>query len=257
MCICIMPRNGSQAFVHGFLDPVKWDEDGESDEPEVTPQGDLASAGDWVRHTSGGAKVMLRRGGLTIVEGGPGTSVLLSPVNNQMTLRSSNFSHIVNGYMARRGRKEPSKTDPETRHEEEYWNKVGGSYDRVKLRHGDLEKSARRELTITEVVVAGGQATAVTRTREAYYNDGSWIGEGPKYQWGGSGANEPMVLGNQLVEAFNTLINIIKSLKVNTAWGPSTPPIPPTPIDLEALKREFSGKILSTFLFLSKDPAEL
>ena len=255
-CVCIVTKNGAQAFIAGFQKPPLFDEDGESDEPVVGDAEDIATSGDKVWQTKEGAKFILRRAGMVIVEGGPGVSIFMTPVKNQMTLRSTNFTHIVNGYKARRGRVEIG-TNPATTHEEEYWNQVGASYQSIGLRHGALENNARRELTLTEVVVAGGQTAVVTKTRETYYNDGSWVGEGPKYQWGGVGANEPMVLGNQLVAAFNTLVDIVKSLKVNTAWGPSTPPIPPTPIDLQKLKNELSGKILSTFLFLSKNPAPL
>lgn len=259
MCVCAMPRDGAPAFIWGFQDPPKWNEDpdtggAESDEPEVGNQSDIATSGDKVYQTVGGAKLMLRRGGLTIIEGGPGTSVLLSPVNNQMTLRSSNFSHIVNGYKARRGRKEPGKTDPATQHEEEFWSQVGGSYDAVKLRHGTLGENARRELTITEVVVAGGQTATVTKTRETYDSDGKWVGEGPEYTWGDVDSREPFVLGDTLVSVLKELIIAIRSLTVPTAWGPSGTPINAASFVQVQNKLE---SILSEFLYASKSPADL
>ena len=255
LCVCLMTMDGSQAFIHGFLDPPKWDDEGESDTPVVGHQDDISSAGDKVYQTVGGAKLMLRRGGLVVVEGGAGTSLLLSPVNNQLTVRSTNFSHIASGYLARRGRKELGKTDPATQHEEEFQHQVGASYDRVKIRHGSLENDARRELTVSEVVVAGGQATTVTRTRETYYNDGKWFGEGPEYKWGGAGADEPVVLGAALVSTIKTLTALIRGITVPTAWGPSGPPLNSAQFTIQVDNQLDS--ILSDYMFTTKTPADL
>ena len=256
MCVCFMPRDGAPAFINGFQDPPKWDEDGESEEPDIGTQPDIATTGDKVFQTAEGAKLIFRRGGLVHIEGGPGTSILLGTVNNQMTLRSTNFNHLLSGYRAKRGRKDPNKTAANTRHEEEFWNQVGASYDAVKLRHGDLEDDARRELTITESVSAAGQTAATLKTRETYYRDGKWRGEGPEYRWGGGPdtATEPIVLGTALVSVLNDLINAIKGITVPTAWGPSG-----TPLNVAAFATLANqlNKILSEFMFTSKKPAEL
>ncbi|MBP9824068.1 MAG: hypothetical protein KBF21_07590, partial [Thermoanaerobaculia bacterium] len=208
------------------------------------------------------ATLVLKRGGAVIIEGGAGTGVILNPLNNAMTLRASNFTQIADGFSATRGRFQPGKIDPRTYHEEVFQDQVGPTYDQLALTHGTLGTTAigteaRRQFTIEHVTTVGSSQTSTLKTRESYDADGTWIGEGPKYMWGGADATEPAVLGNALVEAFGKLFDIIKALKVNTAWGPSTPPLPPTPLDLEELRSELSDKILSTFAFFAKNPADL
>jgi hypothetical protein len=254
-CVALVSTDGGQVFICGFQRIPKFAD--EDDAPDVGNPDDNAVAGDKVYKTAGGATLILKRGGAVIVEGGAGVSVLLNPANNQMSLRSTNFAHSADGYSAKRGRASIGQTSPEAVHSEMFLHQLGPSHDRFSVEHGDLSGDTRRRLTLASVTVFAGEEVATIVTRESYKSDGSWIGEGPKYQWGGAGADEPAVLGNQLVEALGTLIDIVKNLKVNTAWGPSTPPIPPTPIDLARLKGELSGKILSTFLFLSKDPPDL
>lgn len=255
-CVAIMTTDGAQCFVIGFHNPPHFDDETD-DIPSVGNPEENDSSGDKVYRTAGGAVMILKRGGSVIIEGGSGTGVILNPLNNTMTMRGSNFTHIADGYQATRGRQEIGKTNPSTIHREEFLHQVGPTFDRFRIQHGNLKSDGRRQLELAAVKVVASRETSTIKTRETYQNDGSWIGEGPKYQWGGAGAKEPMVLGLQLVEVLNRLINIVKNLKVNTAWGPSTTPLPPTPIDLDALKNELTGKILSTFLFLTKDKAPL
>jgi hypothetical protein len=255
-CVALMSSNGAQCFIIGFHRAPVVDEESD-DPPEVGNPDDNVSAGDKVYKTAGGATLVLKRGGALFVEAGPGVSIVCNPQNNRMSLRSAHYKVIADGYISTRGRQEIGKTEPETFHREEFLDQAGGPHDRFRVDHGNLDSDARRQLELAEITVVLGTSTTTVKTRETYFNDGSWVGEGPKYQWGGDGADEPAVLGNQLVEAFETLFGIIKALKVNTAWGPSTPPIPPTPIDIDKLQNELSGKILSTFLFFSKDPASL
>jgi hypothetical protein len=252
-CVALMSTNGAACFIVGFHRAPQVDEESD-DIPEVGNPDDNASAGDKVYKTSGGATLVLKRGGAVFVEAGPGVSIICNPQNNRMTMRSANYKIVADGYYATRGRLLIGNTEPETKHTERFLSMAGGDHDEVEMTHGFHADGKRKNLQISSVTVIAGTTSRTVKTRETYYDDGSWVGEGPKYQWGGSGADEPMVLGNQLVSAFETLFGIIKALKVNTAWGPSTPPIPPTPIDIDKLQNELSGKILSTFLLLSKDP---
>jgi hypothetical protein len=251
-----MTSDGAQCFVVGFSRSPTVDDESDSP-PMVGSPDDSDISGDKVYKTAGGASFILKRGGAVIIEGGAGVGVIMNPLNNQMSLRSSNFRQNADGYLAKRGRVAPGSTEPATTHEESYLHQVGSTYDRMRIRHGTLDGDARRELELAAVSVVASREIATVKTREIYNSDGSWIGEGPKYQWGGDSADENAVLGKALVEALSTLIDIIKNLKVNTAWGPSTPPIPPTPIDLEKLKSSLSDKILSTFAFFSKKPPSL
>ena len=125
----------------------------------------------------------------------------------------------------------------------------------MKIRHGALENDARREFTVSEVVVAGGQVTTVTRTRETYYNDGKWFGEGPEYKWGGAGADEPVVLGAALVSTIKTLTALIRGITVPTAWGPSGPPLNSAQFTIQVDNQLDS--ILSDYMFTTKTPADL
>ncbi len=256
MCVAVMTTDGAQCFVIGFHNPPKFDDNSDTP-PDVGNPDDNNSSGDKVYKTAGGASLILKRGGAIVIEGGPGTGVILNPLNNSMTLRTANFGQIADGYKAARGRKEVGKTNPSTVHSEEFLHQVGPKFDRLRISHGDLPDGARRQLELASVTAVSSSETAIIKTRETYADDGSWVGEGPKYQWGGADANENAVLGKQLVEAIGTLIDIVKDLKVNTAWGPSTPPLPDTQAKLSQLKSELADKILSTFLFLSKKPPPL
>jgi hypothetical protein len=259
MCVVVTSNDGASAYVVGFAKAARYDE--ESDEPPKVDDPESEEnivSGDKVWRVGDVAKpraqIVLKSGGALLLETGSGVGVTLNSLNNTMALRSMNMSQLADGYRAFFGRKEVGKTDPESFAEENFYDKVGPSSVRVRVRHGDLDNDAKREITVSEITVAGGATTGTIKLRETYYSDGSWVGDGKKYQWG-SGADEPMVLGNALVEAFEKLIDIITNLTVNTPWGPSTPPLPPTSTDLASLKRQLSGKILSTFLFLSKEPS--
>ena len=255
-CVVAISHDGGQGFVIGFIRIPTFDEEGDED-PFVGNPDENKVAGDKVFKTSGGASFILKRGGAVIVEGGSGVGVILNPLNRQMSLRSSNYRIVADGYKAVRGRRDPGSTASETFHVEEFTSNVGADFDRFTVEHSGPTKTHRRQLSLASVKDISSQETATIKTRETYYSDGSWVGEGPKYQWGGKSASEPAVLGNALVTAMNRLMDIIKELKVNTAWGPSTPPLPPTLIAIDQLKSELSGNILSNFLLLSKDPAEI
>jgi hypothetical protein len=255
-CVALFTEDGASCFIVGFAKPATFDDQSDT-APELKNPADNSSAGDRVIRTSGGASFIMKRGGAILIEGGTNTGIILNPTNGRVTVRGNNFLHIADGYRALRGRKEPGSTSPETVHEELYRSSLESPYDRETVSHGDLPDDARKKFVLEEVTVIASQESVTLKTRETYNSDGSWVGEGPKYQWGGPEADEPIVLGNALVDAMNKLMDIVKSLKVNTAWGPSTPPLPPTPIDIEALKSELAGKILSTYLFSTKDPVDL
>lgn len=256
VCIALTTDDGGGCYITGYVRPPEFDEESD-DDPVVGNPDDTATAGDKIYKTTGGALISLKRGGAVIIEGGVGTGIIMNPVNNHMLTRSANFTESRDGYRAVRGRQNIGGTSPYTRTQEDHQHQVGPSYDRVRIQHGSFTGDARRQLSIASVTTTGTETVGVIRTRETYYSDGSWVGEGPKYQWGGSGASEPAVLGNELVDAINELIDIIKELKVNTFAGPSTPPLPDTQAKLTALSNELSGKILSSYLFFSKDPATL
>ena len=255
-CVALTTTNGAQVFVIGFQRAPRFDE--ESDEaPVVGDPDDNKVGGDKVYQTAGGARIILKRGGAVAIEATPSVSMLLNPVNNRISIRSSNLSLIADGYESRQGRAEPGSTNAETLHRERFSNQLGNSFDRVQISHGSLPSDRRRQLEINGITVAAGNETSVTKYREYIDSSGNWVGEGPSYKWGGSSANEPYVLGLQLVEVFNELFDLIRDLKVSTILGPSTPPIPPTPVQLEQLRAQLSEKILSTYLFATKNPATL
>ena len=248
--------DGAQCFIIGFHRAPRFNEDND-DPPVVGNVDDNTISGDKVFQTSGGAKIMLKRGGSVVVEAGPGAGIIMNPLNNRMSMRSTNLQIIADGFRSQHGRSEPGSTEPRTIHLQEFLDQVGPAFDRWRTTAGSVSDKIRRRHELASVTVAGSKEVGVIKTRETYYEDGSWVGEGPKYQWGGESADEPIALGNELVDALTTLMDIIKNLKVATAWGPSGPPLPPTPIELEKLKAELPKKILSTFLFASKKPPSL
>lgn len=254
-CVAVMSSDGAQCFVIGFHRPPKFD-DQSDDPPDVGKPEDNAIAGDKVYKTAGGATLIMKRGGAMIMEAGPGTSIIMNPLNNKMSIRSKNFAHSVDGHVVQAGRKEIGSTEPATVYRADYQQQVGPTFDRWRQEIGDVGDGIRHRIELSEVKIVASREIVTTKTREYYDSDGNWIGEGPSYKWGGPDADEPHVLGKQLVEAISELIDIIKNLKVNTAWGPSTTPLPPTPIQLDQLKNQLSDKILSTYLFLTKEPVE-
>lgn len=253
-CVAVFTTDGAECFIIGMHRPPRAED--EDSAPEVGNPDENQSSGDKVYKTAGGASLILKRGGAVVVEGGAGTGVTLNPVNNKFTVRGSNGSVVADGYRVRMGRKEPGSSAPETTTDEEFRHQVGPGFDRVRVRHGSVGGGARREITVSSVKVISSQETETKKARERYFSDGSWVAEGPEFRWGGKGASEPSVLGNQLVAVIKEISSIIKGLKVNTAWGPSTPPLPDTILKLSQLEQEVSGKILSTYLFLTKDPVE-
>lgn len=255
-CVVATGNDGAPPYVIGFIRVPVFDEDSD-DDPDVGNPDENNTSGDKVFKTSGGASLILKRGGAVIIEGGAGVGLIMNPLNNQMSLRCTNYRSVADGYRTIRGRREPGSTEPETLHTEEFLTQVGPDFDKFTIEHGTLPSDARRQLSLSSVTIIASQESVTVKTRETYFKDGSWIGEGPKYQWGGDGADEPAVLGKALVTALDDLIGIIKELKVNTAWGPSTPPLPPTLIALDQLKSKLSGNILSNYLFFTQDPPEL
>jgi len=253
--VAVMTSEGAECFIIGFQRVPQFDED-KDEKPAVGNADDNHSPGDKVEETAGGARMILRSGGAVLIEGGPGVNISLNPSNNRMTLRSTNLGLVADGYRLFRGRQNIGETKPEAVHEEEFLHQVGPSFDRFSVRHGNLENNGRRELSLASVTVVAGQTSATLLTRETYNNEGHWLGEGKKYQWGAD-ADEPIVLGNALVDALNELMDIIGKLTVNTAWGPSTPPLPGTISALEGLKSKLGGNILSKYLFSTQDPTDL
>jgi hypothetical protein len=254
--VAVMSTNGSECFVVGFQRLPKYPDDDTDETPMVGSAEFNDSPGDRSYRTAGGARMLLRSGGAVILEGGQVSSICLNPKNNTMTLRSTNMNAVADGYRLFRGRQNIGETKPEVVHEEEFLSQVGPSFDRFTVRHGNLDGGGRRELSLSSITVIAGQETGSLLTRETYNDEGHWLGEGKRYQWGAD-AKEPIVLGNALVTAMNKLMDIIGKLTVNTAWGPSTPPLPATTAALEQLKGELGSNILSKYLFSTQDPTDL
>lgn len=254
-CVAITGPGGS-VWVIGFTRVPRFDEDSD-DAPAVGDVDDNAADGDKVISTAGGAKLLLKAGGAAVLEGGGLASVTLNPIENRLSLVSSNTSEAADGFVAGRGRVDPGSTSPETVHVDEFWDTLGPAYNRVRIKHGSVGGGVQRELTVAQVSDTPAAKLGRIRLRETYLDDGSWIGEGQKYQWGGVLANEPGVLGNQNTAVLKEIIDIIKNLKVGTAFGPSSVPLPDTITRLTQLASELDGgKILSNYIFLSKDPVD-
>jgi hypothetical protein len=259
-CVALVGPGGS-VWIVGFHLPPRFDQTGDAP-PAIGDAQDAAGplnnvAGDKVLRSEGDAALLLKRGGSAVVQGGPGATTMWLKETNSVSTRAQNLYDQADGYRAARGRVEVGKTAPETIAVEECFDQVGPSATRVRVRQGRLDSSARRELTVSQVTYAGGAVTGPTTLRETYHKDGSWVGEGQKYQFGGTGADENALLGNVVTSLFKELIDILKSLKVNTAWGPSAVPVADAIARLEQLQANYldSGKIVSEYVFLSKKPA--
>lgn len=248
-CIGVLSEDGGECFVVGFQRPHGFSEEDEEGVPTVGTVEENQSPGDKVFKTSGGGSIIIKRGGAVVIEGGVGTSIIMNPINNHVTIRSSNLAQIADGYRSSHGRLSPGDINPRTLHQETLHDRSDASGVSVAVKSGHVRDKVKRSIEVFD-----GKTKVL---REEYESDGTWVGEGRKYHFGGRDADEPAVLGQQLVEVIESLIDAIASLKVNTAWGPSTTPLPDTQVKLTQIKNELSDKILSTFLFLSKDPSTI
>lgn len=256
LCVALAGPGGS-VWIVGFHLPPRFDQSGQV-APVIGDAGDQAGplnnvAGDKVLRTDGDAALLLKRGGSAMVQGGPGAMTNWLKQTNTVSTRAQNVSEQADGARRVRGRIKLGKTDPETRAVDQFFDQVGPSATRVQLRHGHLEGSARRELTVSEVSYAGGSVKGTVKLRETYNDDGSWVGEGQKYQFG-KDADENALLGNVVASLLKDLIDILKNLKVNTAWGPSATPVADTIAKLTKLQADYidNGKIKSDYVFFKK-----
>lgn len=259
-CVALVGPGGS-VWIAGFHLPPKFDQEGES-APSVGDAEDSAGplnhvAGDKVLRSDGDAALLLKRGGSAMVQGGPGVTTAWLKETNTVSTRAQNLNEQADGCRRARGRIKVGKTDPETLAVDEYVDQVGSKATRVSVRHGHLDADGRRELTIAKITYAGGAVTGPIKLKETYYDDGSWVGQGQKYQFGGKNADQKALLGGVVGDLLKDLIDILKNLKVNTAWGPSAVPVADTIAKLEKLKADYidSGKIVSDYIFLSKKPS--
>jgi hypothetical protein len=257
LCVALAGPGGS-VWIVGFHLPPRFDQTGQA-APVIGDAADEAGplnavAGDKVLRSDGDAALLLKRGGSALVQGGPGATTTWLKQSNTVSTRAQNINEHADGARRVRGRIKVGKTDPETLAVDQFTDQVGPSATRVQLRHGHLDGSARRELTLSQVSYAGGAVTGTVKLRETYNDDGSWVGEGPKYQFGGKDADENALLGNVVTSLLKDLIDIVKNLKVNTAWGPSATPVADTLAKLTKLQADYldNGKIKSDYIFLSK-----
>lgn len=251
--VVIESDDGGQGFAIGHHSLPKFDEDTEEVPSFETPAENF-TAGDRVTKTKGGARSILKRGGLASMEGGPGAKVELNPTNNLVTISGSNEIASMDGYKATRGRRNVGTTEVACRHEEKWDSAVGVSFDRVRETRGTTDADGvRRELAVEAVTVTGKRETAVCSFCEQLSSDGAWSSKGPSYNWGN--ADQAMVLGNALVDVLGQFIDIVSQIQHGTAVGPTTPPLPQYIQQLTELKAQLSDTILSTFMSLSKDPA--
>jgi hypothetical protein len=259
-CVALVGPGGS-VWIVGFHLPPQFDEAG-GQMPTIGDASDSYgplnnAAGDKLFRSEGDAALMLKRGGSAIVQGGPGATTAWLKDTNTVSTRAQNLNEQADGARRARGRVQVGKTAPETMAVDDFVDQVGPSATRVRLRHGHLDGNGRRELTVSKVNYAGGSVSGQIQLREIYNDDGSWVGEGQKYQFGGTGADQKALLGNAVVDLLKNLIDVLKNLKVNTAWGPSAVPVADTIAKLTQLQSDYldSGKVLSDYVFLSKQPA--
>src|SRR5579859_2513023 len=256
-CVALLGPGGS-VWIVGFHLPPRFDQEGE-EAPTIGEAGDAAGplnnvAGDKVLRTDGDAALLLKRGGSALVQGGSGATTMWLKETNTVSTRAQNLNEQADGARRARGRIQVGKTAPETLATDEFFDQVGPSATRVRLRHGHVDAKVRRELTVSNVTYSGGSVTGPVKLRETYNDDGSWVGEGQKYQYGGTGADQKAVLGGVLGDLLKDLIDILQNLKVGTAWGPSAVPVADTITKLQKLKADYldSGKIVSDYIFFSK-----
>lgn len=259
LCV-VVTSNGGAAFIVGFFNPpttttVASDPNTGETKPGSVDDAEARSSGDWIVRTEASLLNMKRMGAI-VIQSGASIRQTMNPLDGTYFSQCKRRIDVSEGYRAERSRVQ--KSSPEALSTEEFYDKIlqrGRSSVRVRIRNGQVDSSVRHEVMISDVNYAVPTDPVTTDlARSAYDSDGSWFAEGPKFQWGGRSADEPIVLGNKLVAALEKLIGIIGNIRVNTAWGPSTTPLPPTPIDLQALENEL-GDILSEYMFTTRSAA--
>jgi len=258
-CVAVLGPGGT-CYVIGFHLPIKYDKNLKK---KITI-GDASdefgklnnSPGDKVWFTEGGARLRILRGGSVLIGGGPGVGTSWLKEGNVMTSVAQTITEGADGFKRSIG-KIKSGSEPETMGVEQYFDKTGPSSTRTQLKYGHLANDGRRELTVSVLATTGPKVAGTIKFRETHYDDGSWVGEGSKFQFG-KDADENALLGKVVVDMLKKLIGIIKDLKVNTAWGPSGPPVALAIKDLTELQSNFidNSKILSDYIFLSKKAGE-
>jgi len=261
LCV-IVTANGGAAFIIGFFNPPTTIET-ENDEfttetnPGAVEDTEARSPGDWIVRTED-ASINVKRMGAVVIESGASIRVTMNPRDGTHFSQARTRIDIAEGYSSRQGR--IRNTSPESLSQYDYYDKIlqrGRTSLRVTVKNGEVSGSVRREVSLTNVnYLTPSSPIETLLSRDRLLDDGGWISEGPKYQWGGSGADEPIVLGNALVTILKRLSSIIKQIKVPTAWGPSGVPLPPTPVNLTQLENDLDD-ILSEYMFTTKSPANL
>jgi len=262
--LCLVgTAQGGEAFILGFWNPpstiaTEGDDYTNETTPGVVDDKDARTAGDWLLRTEN-ALLNLKRGGSLVIECGATIRQTLNPDNGNHFTQARSRIDVSEGYKLTRNRLKD--TERETLSTEEFFDKIlqrGQSATRIRVRNGRISSSTRYELSIAEVNYATITDPIVSfKARERYFDDGSWIAEGPKYQWGGDGADEPIVLGNALADIISDLCDIIGAIKVPTAWGPSGTPLPPTAIDLYSKVKRKLDNFKSDYIFATKKPKSL
>src|SRR6266542_1122577 len=153
VCVALAGPGGS-VWIVGFYLPPRFDESGQT-APVIGDASDEAGplnnvAGDKVLRSDGDAALMLKRGGSVVVQGGPGATTAWLKQNNTISTRAQNLNEQADGARRIRGRIKVGKTDPETIAVDQFTDQVGPTATRVQIRHGHLEGSARRELTVSQ-----------------------------------------------------------------------------------------------------------
>jgi hypothetical protein len=262
--LCLVGTSqGGMAFILGFWNPpstVATEGDDYTNEttPGVVDDRDARTAGDWLIRTENGL-LNLKRGGSLVLECGATIRQTLNPDNGNHFTQSKSRIDVSEGYKLTRNRLKD--TERETLSTEEFFDKIlqrGQTATRIRIRNGRVSSSVRHELSIAEVNYATITDPIVSfKARERYFDDGSWVAEGPKFQWGGGDADEPIVLGNVLADIISDLCDIIGSITVQTAWGPSIRVLIPTPLDLHSKIKSKLKNFKSDYMFATKSPKSL
>jgi len=256
----VATSNGGAAYIIGYFNPpttARLDDDGTTTDsnPGSADDVDAQTQGDHIIRSENSIFNMKRLGAI-LVESGASIRQTMNPSDGTYFTQAKRRTDVSEGYMLARSRIDENQ--PETLSTEDFFDKLlqrGSKSTRVRIKNGKVDSSAVRELTVTEVnFVTPASPIETIKARERYFSDGSWVAEGPEFRWGGSLADEPVVLGNALVAVIKELSRIIKGIKVSTAWGPSGTPLPPTPTDLVTLENDID-KILSDYMFATKKPA--
>ncbi len=209
----------AEGYLLGKIRPItdEWKDDGKPKNDKSTTigtEGDAQLRPHSLDDDTITAEVTVTRGGVVKVKSTGATGITLHPHGERIIQKSQTLLAFTDAYRIESGRtatKAGVKMDALT--EETYKNKVGPSRVEVNVKNGKVDGSVVHRFAVEKLVTAGGATTGTRRFSWGIDEDGNWYVDNAKTIGFGDIADEPVVLGNQLVSLTKKLIQEMTAVR--------------------------------------------